>query len=100
LPEEIQPTGPLNGEDLLEGERAAPDGRCDCFVNGDLRDERRECLLIAQDQALVECYTPSVDGRWMLAVYEDLTATVSLPSTGCQLALAEAYDRIDFAVVA
>lgn len=59
----------------------------------------QEYLLVAQDRVSVELYTPSVDGRWLLTVCEDLAATISLPSIGCELALAEVYDRIDFAVI-
>jgi len=55
----------------------------------------REYLLVAQDRVSVELYTPGADGRWILGVYEDLGQQVHVPSIGCELALAEIYDRVD-----
>jgi Uma2 family endonuclease len=55
----------------------------------------REYLLVAQDRVSVELYVPGDDGRWVLSAYEDLRLQVPLPSIGCELALAEVYDRID-----
>lgn len=56
----------------------------------------REYLLVAQDRVSVEIYTPGDEGRWILRAYEDLGATVHLPSIGCELKVSEIYDGIDF----
>jgi Uma2 family endonuclease len=55
----------------------------------------REYLLVAQDRVSVELYAPQADGRWMLTPFDDLDGRVTLPSIGCELLLAEVYDRID-----
>jgi Uma2 family endonuclease len=55
----------------------------------------KEYLLVAQDRVSVELYVPGDDGRWVLSAYEDLGMRVPLPSIGCELAVAEVYDRID-----
>jgi len=55
----------------------------------------REYLLVAWDRVSVELYTRGDDGRWLLSVHEALDETVMLPSIGCELAVAEVYDRVD-----
>lgn len=102
----------------LCGEQAFHDGRRDLLLNPSLIVEvlsdstegydrggkfalyrqlpsLREYVLVAQDRVSVEIFTPGDQGRWVLEAYEDLEATVQLPSIGCTLALAEIYDGID-----
>ncbi len=55
----------------------------------------KEYLLVAQDRVSVELYVSGADGRWVLSAYEDLGMCVPLPSIGCELVVAEVYDRID-----
>jgi len=55
----------------------------------------REYLLVAQDRVSVELYSPQADGRWVLTPFDDLNGRVTLPSIGCELLLADVYDRID-----
>ena len=55
----------------------------------------REYLLVAQDRVSAELYTPGDDGRWILTPYEDPDGQIQLPSIGCELAMAEVYDRVD-----
>ena len=54
----------------------------------------REYLLVAQDRVSVELYTPSVDGRWMLSVFDGLDMRVHLPNIDCELSIADVYDRV------
>jgi len=51
-------------------------------------------LLVAQNRVSVELYSRGDDGRWILSAHEDLDARVALPSIGCELVLAEVYDKI------
>ena len=60
----------------------------------------KEYLLVAQDRVSVELCEPGDDGRWVLSTYEDLAMQVPLPSIGCELSVAEVYDRIDLDLLA
>lgn len=57
----------------------------------------QQYVLISQDSAHVEVFTRTSDTSWSLTEYADLEAVVPLPSIGCELKLAEIYDRITFA---
>jgi Uma2 family endonuclease len=57
-----------------------------------------EYVLIAQTKPHIEQYTRQTDNRWLLAETDSLHGTVHLPSIGCQLALAEVYDKVDIVV--
>jgi Uma2 family endonuclease len=54
----------------------------------------QEYLLIAQDRHRVEQYVRQPDGRWLYAEAHELSATLQLPSIGCDLALSEVYDKV------
>ncbi len=54
-------------------------------------------VIIAQDRPLVRHYTRHNDGRWLFAVIDDLTQSLTIKSLGCTLSLADIYDRIEFA---
>lgn len=54
-----------------------------------------EYLLVDPRRVLVELYTRAGAGRWTLTVHDRLEAVVTLPSIGCELALAEVYDKVD-----
>ncbi|MEO8602907.1 MAG: Uma2 family endonuclease [bacterium] len=54
----------------------------------------REYVLIAQDRAHVEQFSRQADGHWLLAEWDGLAATVTLPSIGAALALGEIYADI------
>jgi Uma2 family endonuclease len=49
-------------------------------------------LMVAQDQVRVDHYRRSGKG-WQLRVYKSLTDRVPFPDFGCELPLAEIYDR-------
>ena len=54
-----------------------------------------EYLLVAQDRIHVDLYTRQQDGRWVLSEASRLEDTLELPSIGCQLALADLYEKVD-----
>jgi len=51
-------------------------------------------LLVSQDRLLVEHFARQEGGQWLYTVHADLSASVHLPSIGCDLPLAEIYDRV------
>ncbi len=56
-------------------------------------------LLVAQDRPFVEHYMRQPDGRWVLNEYEGLDAIIHIASIGCELRLADIYDKVEFPVV-
>lgn len=56
----------------------------------------QEYLLIAQDKPLLERYVRQPNGDWTLTEFSQPDAVVNLVSVGCQLPLAEVYDRVTF----
>lgn len=70
--------------------------RGDKFAHYRRLDSLREYLLIAQDRQRVERYARQADGQqWLLTEFSDPEAVVPLPSIGCELALADVYDKVD-----
>ena len=57
----------------------------------------QQFVLVSQTATLVEVFTRTSETSWSLTEYAGLDAIVPLPSIGCQLLLAEIYDRIVFA---
>lgn len=57
----------------------------------------QEYVLIAQDQPRIERYLRQTDGQWLYADAAGMDASIELASIGCTLALADVYDKIDFA---
>ena len=53
-------------------------------------------VLVAQDQARIECFTRQPDSSWRLDIAIGLDAVLRLPAIGCELRLAEIYARITF----
>lgn len=56
----------------------------------------QEYVLIAQDEARIECFTRQTDDRWMLSKVEALEDVIRLESIGCILPLSEVYERVQF----
>ncbi len=54
----------------------------------------REYLLIAQDRYHIDHFVRQDDGQWLLTDATGLEATLVLPSVGCQLALADVYEKV------
>jgi Uma2 family endonuclease len=53
-------------------------------------------LLVSQDTATVEHRVRQPDDRWLLGIYQGLDSAVPLSSIGCELPLAEVYDKIEW----
>ncbi len=53
-----------------------------------------EYLLVSQYEWRVEQYVRQGDGRWLFGETSDPEGVVSLPALGCELALAEIYDKV------
>lgn len=57
----------------------------------------REYVLVAQEEVRVELFTRREDGHWLLSEASRIEETLLLASIGCELRLADVYDRvIDF----
>ncbi|MCI0353114.1 MAG: Uma2 family endonuclease, partial [Acidobacteriales bacterium] len=56
----------------------------------------QECVLVYQSSARLEHYARQPDGQWLLADFTGLDATLTLPSIGCTLALADVYEKVTF----
>jgi Uma2 family endonuclease len=56
----------------------------------------REYLLIAQDTPRIEHYVRQPDNQWLLTEATGLDARLTLPSIGCELALADVYAKVTF----
>lgn len=54
----------------------------------------REYVLVAQDDVRVEVFTRREDGHWLLSEAGQLDETISLASIGCELRLADVYERV------
>ncbi len=51
-------------------------------------------ILVAQDKPQIEVFRRQANGDWLLSVAEGLEARVSLDTIGCELALADVYERV------
>ena len=56
----------------------------------------QQYVIVSQDSPHVEVFTRTSDTSWSFTEYSGLEAVVPLSSIGCQLLLAEIYDRIAF----
>jgi len=54
-----------------------------------------EYLLISQDEPLIERYLRQDDGTWLFKAVASLDSRIVLPSIGCELALAEVYEKVE-----
>ena len=53
-----------------------------------------EYVLVSQYEWRVEQYVRQCDGSWLFTESTDPRSVVSLPSIGCELAMAEIYDKV------
>ena len=53
-------------------------------------------LLISQDTASVEHRMRQPDDRWLLSIYQGLDSVVPILSIGCDLPLAEVYEKVEW----
>lgn len=59
-------------------------------------DSLREYVLISQDEPMVQTYLRNADGSWTWRVANQLEQSIRLNSIGCELRLADVYDRVVF----
>jgi Uma2 family endonuclease len=59
-------------------------------------DSLQEYLLVAQDRHSIEHFVRQPGGGWLLRDVTGIGSTLHLESIGCDLPLAEVYDRVDF----
>jgi Uma2 family endonuclease len=53
-------------------------------------------LLVAQDNLAIEHYVRQPDDKWLLSIHKDLDTIVHISSIGCELRLADVYDRVEW----
>ncbi|OCR01146.1 hypothetical protein BCD67_17405 [Oscillatoriales cyanobacterium USR001] len=58
--------------------------------------ELRECILIEQNEFLVEQFVKTESGQWLFHEYEGDAATVSFPSVGVQMLMSDIYEGVIF----
>jgi len=59
-------------------------------------DSLQDYVLVSTATPMVELFQRQANGFWLYSAATGLDATINLPSIGCELALAEIYDRIEF----
>jgi Uma2 family endonuclease len=57
----------------------------------------RDYVLVAQDRPRLEHFSRQPDGTWSHTELDGADAALTLDSVNCRVALADIYDRIDFA---
>ncbi len=62
------------------------------------RASLQEYLLLAQDRVHGERFARQPHGEWLLSVVDGRDGVLSLPSIGCQLALARVYHMVAFPI--
>lgn len=67
------------------------------FAHYQRLESLQEYVLVSQTGPRVERFARQPDGQWLLGTAAGLDANVHLASVGCDLPLAEVYDRIVFA---
>jgi Uma2 family endonuclease len=55
----------------------------------------QEYVLVSQHEQEVDHYRRLDSGQWVLTAYQGASASVALPALGCELPLAEVYDKLD-----
>lgn len=66
------------------------------FAHYQTLESLTDYVLISQTEAKVEHFARQPGGKWLLSVYKGLEAVTLLPSIGCDLPLAEVYDKVEF----
>jgi Uma2 family endonuclease len=66
------------------------------FAHYRLLESLTDFVLVSQNRPLVEHYARQPDESWLLKSYSGLEAVLSVPSIGCELPLAEIYDKVEW----
>lgn len=59
-------------------------------------DSLQEYVLVSQHTPQVEVYTRQDDGAWKFTATTAMDGKISLPSLGCELEMADIYEKIEF----
>jgi Uma2 family endonuclease len=70
--------------------------RGDKFAHYETVPSLREYILVAQNRPRIERYVRQPDGQWLRSVATGLQDTIHLAAIGCDLPLAEVYERVTF----
>lgn len=72
--------------------------RGDKFANYQRLESLQEYILVSQNRRRVERFVRQADGsEWMFTPFEEPGAILHLASIGCEIPLAEIYDKVEFA---
>ena len=66
------------------------------FAHYQMLESLTDYVLISQDEAKVEHFARQPGDQWLLSTYKGLEAIALLPSIGCELPLAEIYDKVEW----
>ena len=66
------------------------------FANYRMLESLTDFILVPQYRPLVEHFARQPDETWLLRSYEGLKAVLLLPSIGCELPLANIYDKVEW----
>lgn len=66
------------------------------FAHYQTLESLTDYVLISQDEAKIEHFARQPAGKWLFSMYQGLEATAPLPSIGCELALTEVYDKVEW----
>ena len=66
------------------------------FANYRTLESLTDFIMISQYRPLVEHYARQPDETWLLTSYEGLKAVLLLPAIGCELPLADIYDKVEW----
>ncbi len=72
--------------------------RTDKFALYRLVDSFREYVLVAQDRIEIEVHRREPDGRWSATLFNDRADVARLESIGCDLPLADLFEKIEMSV--
>lgn len=53
----------------------------------------REYVVVESEHPYVECYRRTADDQWLIEMYDDLDATVTLESVACEIPLQRIYSK-------
>jgi Uma2 family endonuclease len=59
-------------------------------------DSLADYVLVAQDQVLVEHFVRQSDGFWLFSERRELHQLLPIPAIGCEIAVADIYERVQF----
>ncbi|HLJ20305.1 MAG TPA: Uma2 family endonuclease [Stellaceae bacterium] len=88
-------TNPTLLVEVLSASTEAYD-RGDKFAHYRRIESLQEYVLVSQAKPHIERFLRRDDGEWLFTAVEGLEATLRMTSIGCELRLAQVYDRVEF----